>query len=82
MRIPVPDHHSYGCLEPRSYFFTDVVLGTLQDIQLRLAQNNADEGPAVVPIIGSVIGNEGEQTGFFRNISPILCLFHLRTNTT
>jgi len=62
--------------------FTDVVLGTLQDIQLHLAQNNADDGPAVVPIIGSVIGNEGEQTGFFRNVSPIPPLFHLRTNTT
>lgn len=49
--------------------FTDVVLGTLQDIQLRLAQDNAEDGPAVVPIIGSVIGNEGEQTGFFRNAS-------------
>lgn len=43
--------------------FTDVVLGTLQDVQLHLA-NNDDNG--VVPIIGSVIGNEGEQTGFFR----------------
>lgn len=49
--------------------FTDVVLGTLQDIQLHIAQNNADDGPAVVPIIGSVIGDEGEQTGFFRNVS-------------
>lgn len=44
--------------------FTDVVLGTLQDVQLRLAMNNDD---GVVPIIGSVIGQEGEQNGFFRN---------------
>lgn len=35
--------------------FTDVVLGTLQDVQLHLAQNNDD---GVVPIIGSVIGQE------------------------
>lgn len=51
--------------------FTEVVLGTLQDVQLHLAQNNAADGAAVVPVIGSVIGQEGEQTGFFRNVSPI-----------
>lgn len=39
--------------------FTDVVLGTLQDVQLHLATNGAD---GVVP----VIGQEGEQNGFFR----------------
>lgn len=43
--------------------FTDVVLGTLQDVQLHLATNGAD---GVVPVIGSVIGQEGEQNGFFR----------------
>lgn len=43
--------------------FTDLVIGTLQDIQLHLADNNDN---AVVPIVGGVIGNEGEQTGFFR----------------
>jgi len=43
--------------------FTDVVMGTLQDVQLHLA-DNGDDG--VVPVIGSVIGQEGEQTGFFR----------------
>ncbi|KAL6251427.1 hypothetical protein RBB50_001636 [Rhinocladiella similis] len=43
--------------------FTDVVLGTLQDVQLHLANNNDD---GVVPVIGSVIGQEGEQNGFFR----------------
>lgn len=44
--------------------FTDVVLGTLQDVQFHLATNGA---AGVVPIIGSVIGQEGEQNGFFRN---------------
>jgi len=43
--------------------FTDVVLGTLQDVQLHLATNGV---APVVPIIGSVIGQEGEQNGFFR----------------
>ncbi|KIW13205.1 hypothetical protein PV08_08392 [Exophiala spinifera] len=43
--------------------FTDVTLGTLQDVQLHLANNNDD---GVVPVIGSVIGQEGEQNGFFR----------------
>lgn len=49
--------------------FTDVVLGTLQDIQMRLAQNGAS---ALVPIIGSVIGQEGEQTGFFRQSGGLI----------
>lgn len=48
--------------------FTDVVLGTLQDIQLHLANNNDD---GLVPVIGGVIGNEGEQTGFFRLFSGL-----------
>lgn len=47
-----------------AFTFTDVVLGTLQDVQLKLAMNG-DAGP--VPIIGSVIGQEGEQNGFFRS---------------
>ena len=52
--------------------FTDVVLGTLSDIQLGLT-NSAVAGAqvaGVVPIIGSVIGNEAEQNGFFRAVSP------------
>lgn len=59
--------------------FTDVVLGTLQDVQLHLAQNNADDGANVVPIIGSVIGQEGEQNGFFRNVRltrPTCSFYH------
>ncbi|KAJ9661508.1 hypothetical protein H2198_001888 [Neophaeococcomyces mojaviensis] len=49
--------------------FTDVVLGTLQDVQLHLAQNNDD---GVVPIIGSVIGQEGEQNGFYRSFNGLI----------
>ncbi|KAH6665664.1 putative sexual development protein [Halenospora varia] len=43
--------------------FTDVVLGTLQDVQQGAAVAG-DTG--LVPAIGSVIGQEGEQNGFFR----------------
>ncbi|KAF2120042.1 late sexual development protein [Lophiotrema nucula] len=45
--------------------FTDVVLGTLQDVQFDAA-NNKDAG--IVRSVGSVIGQEGEQEGFFRLI--------------
>lgn len=44
--------------------FTSVVLGTLQDASELLA-TNGDVGP--VRTIASVIGNEGEQEGFFRD---------------
>ncbi|KEF58543.1 uncharacterized protein A1O9_06469 [Exophiala aquamarina CBS 119918] len=49
--------------------FTDVVLGTLQDVQLHLATNGV---AGVVPIIGSVIGQEGEQNGFFRTSTGLI----------
>lgn len=42
---------------------TDVVLGTLQDVNDIFAQNT-ENGP--VRLISSVIGNEGEQEGLFR----------------
>ena len=45
--------------------FTDVVLGTLQDVQFDAAMNK-DAG--IVRGVGSVIGQEGEQEGFFRLI--------------
>jgi hypothetical protein len=43
--------------------FTSVVLGTLQDAQTLLA-TNGDVGP--IRPVGSVIGQEGEQNGWFR----------------
>ncbi|KAF7187529.1 hypothetical protein HII31_11153 [Pseudocercospora fuligena] len=45
--------------------FTDVVLGTLQD-----GQNNfgKDGDIGFIPLLGSVIGQEGEQNGFYRNL--------------
>lgn len=44
--------------------FTDVVLGTLQDA---LHAFGAD-GAGFLPLIGSVIGQEGEQNGFYRTL--------------
>ncbi|WPH04637.1 Hypothetical protein R9X50_00753000 [Acrodontium crateriforme] len=46
-----------------AYTFTDVVLGTLQDVQAGLIANGDGE---LVPLIGSIIGQEGEQNGAFR----------------
>ncbi|KAI1077959.1 sexual development protein [Whalleya microplaca] len=43
--------------------FTSLVLGTLQDAEQSFAQNG-DDGP--VRAISSVIGQEGEQNGFYR----------------
>lgn len=45
--------------------FTDVVLGTLQDVNQIFAQNG-DAG--LVRAVSSVIGNEAEQEGFYRLI--------------
>ncbi|KAL9621490.1 MAG: hypothetical protein Q9160_004020 [Pyrenula sp. 1 TL-2023] len=45
--------------------FTDVVLGTLSDTQ-GLFATNKDNG--VIPLVGSVIGQEGEQDGYFRSL--------------
>ena len=43
--------------------FTDVVLGTLQDVSVIFAQN----GDTALPgLVASVIGQEGEQNGFYR----------------
>lgn len=43
--------------------FTDMVLGTLQDVNQVFAKNGDD---GLVRAVSSVIGNEGEQEGFFR----------------
>jgi hypothetical protein len=42
--------------------FTALVLGTLQDAQQLMAKNGDD---GAVRAVGSVVGNEGEQEGFF-----------------
>ena len=43
--------------------FTDVVLGTLPGAQAAFAEDAGDES-GVVPLLGSIIGQEGEQNGF------------------
>lgn len=43
--------------------FTDVVLGTIPDVQNRLG---IDGDSGLIAQLGSVIGNEAEQNGFFR----------------
>lgn len=45
--------------------FTDVVLGTLQDVQQTFG---ADGDIGLIRGVGSVIGQEGEQNGFYRQL--------------
>jgi len=45
--------------------FTDVVLGTLPDIQLIFGTDGDIE---LIPGVGAVIGQEGEQNGFYREL--------------
>lgn len=46
-----------------AYTFTDVVLGTLANVQTHLAENGDS---ALIASVGSIIGQEGEQNGFYR----------------
>ena len=45
--------------------FTDVVLGTLPEAQAIFAADGGDESP-LVPLLGAVLAQEGEQVGFYR----------------
>ena len=45
--------------------FTDVVLGTLQDVQSKLA---TDGDAGLIRGVGAVIGQEGEQNGYYRSL--------------
>lgn len=45
--------------------FTDVALGLLQDVQSKLA---TDGDAGLIRAIGSVIGQEGEQNGYYRTL--------------
>ncbi|KAH7109826.1 late sexual development protein [Dendryphion nanum] len=58
--FPVTDFQSAIALAST---FTDLVLGTLQDVNQVFAQQGDD---GLVRAVSSVIGNEGEQNGFFR----------------
>lgn len=61
-KFPTTDTHSAITLAET---FTALVLGTLQDAAQLLAVNG-DTGP--VRAVASVIGNEGEQNGFYRQV--------------
>lgn len=63
--------------------FTDVVLGTLQDVQANFAAGDAGD-KLLIPGVGSVIGQEGEQDGFYRilenaNLIPAALPFETRS---
>lgn len=58
--VPVTDFQSAIALAGT---FTDVVLGTLQDVNQVFAKNGDD---GLVRAVTSVVGNEAEQEGFFR----------------
>ncbi|KAL9608661.1 MAG: hypothetical protein Q9167_006528 [Letrouitia subvulpina] len=60
--FPVTTFHEAIAL---ANLFTDVVLGTLPQAQVQFAADAGDESP-LVPLFGSVIYQEGEQTGFYR----------------
>jgi hypothetical protein len=49
--------------------FTDVVLGTLQDA---LQAFSTDGDAELVPLIGSIIGQEGEQNGYYRSLLDLI----------
>jgi len=50
--------------------FTDVVLGTLQDVQINFSQGNTGD-KALIPGVASVIAQEGEQDGFYRLLEKV-----------
>ncbi|KAF2478560.1 hypothetical protein BDY17DRAFT_258230 [Neohortaea acidophila] len=45
--------------------FTDLFLGTLADVQTIFASHN---DTALIGLVGSIIGQEGEQNGFYRSL--------------
>lgn len=62
--FPVTDFKSAIAL---AQTFTDVVLGVLPLAQSVFAADGGDE-TALVPIVGSIIGQEGEQNGYYRSL--------------
>lgn len=49
--------------------FTSLVLGALQSVQVDLTVAQA---PALVQLIGSIIGQEGEQAGYYRSVTELV----------
>lgn len=61
--FPVSDFQSAIAL---ANTFTDVVLGVLPAVQYTGAVDGGAQGPAVIPLLGSIIAQEAEQVGWFR----------------
>lgn len=63
--FPVSDFKSAIALAAT---FTDLVLGTLQGVQKMFALDGGQAAEGLVSLIGSIIGQEGEQDGAYRLI--------------
>lgn len=61
--FPVSDFKSAIALAAT---FTDVVLGALQNVQQTFALDGGQAASGLVNLVGSIIGQEGEQDGAFR----------------
>jgi hypothetical protein len=61
-KFPVSD---YASAIATASLFTDVVLGTLQEAQSTFCSTGDGE---VVGLVGSIIGQEGEQDGWYRSV--------------
>ncbi|KAB8760602.1 hypothetical protein FH972_026594 [Carpinus fangiana] len=48
--------------------FTDVVLGVLPQVQLLGGTKGGKDGSSLIPLIGSILGQEAEQDGWFRTL--------------
>lgn len=48
--------------------FTDIIISSLQYVQMELAVDGGMEASFLVPLIGSILGQEGEQDGAYRAV--------------
>lgn len=48
--------------------FTDIIISSLQYVQMELATDGSMEASLLVPLIGSILGQEGEQDGAYRAV--------------
>lgn len=61
--FPVSDIKSAFAL---AQTFTDIVLGVLPAVQLLSGTKGGPDGSALIPLLGSILGQEAEQVGWFR----------------
>lgn len=64
-KFPVSDFASAIALAST---FTDLVLGTLQEVSQTFALDGGQAAEGLVPLLASIIGQEGEQDGAYRLI--------------